>query len=251
MPSLRNQQKNAPRRKYENIPPEVLERHQRTTDLSFIGMISVAFFAVYLLNEGMIYAIYGNPAHSLMIRLAVAAVLQLGAVGLAPIISMLRRYETLGDHGIQREGMGRAIALSLLCFLPVAVARFIANGSLTYDPFHRLFLAQELLNAGFPNSEYGMLVLVLVWGLLQGLGYLVLTDKINARFPMGNFWLDMGALISGIWLVLTGSMSALSFFTPIECAASFLMMYCLMLVRKRTGNGLGVMAVFFFLWNMV
>lgn len=61
-------------------------------------------------------------------------------------------------------------------------------------------LTADVLAAGFPMNILGMALIVIVWGFFEGINYIVISDKINTRYPAKNFWVNWGAVAGFIFL---------------------------------------------------
>lgn len=119
-------------------------------------------------------------------------------------------------------------------------------------PFHTVFFTKVLLEAGFPTSIIlGISIIALVWGFFEGFNYVVISDKINQRYPSKNIWLNWGAISSGIFCLLIDGMVVVTPSAIAEALAIFIIIYGMLVVKKYTGNAWGCVLIFMLFWNAI
>ena len=109
-------------------------------------------------------------------------------------------------------------------------------------------ITEDILADGIFVKIAGMLVIALVWGFFEGFNYVVISDKINKRYPTNKRWLDWGALTCAIICILFHPFNT-SILGLIEIASVFVLIYGMLLVKKHTNNAFGSIFIFLFLWN--
>ena len=82
----------------------------------------------------------------------------------------------------------------------------------------------------------------------EGFNYVVICDKINRRYSCKNQWLDYGAITCAVVGVLFHPLS-ISFWGIVEMLTTFLAIYGMLIVKKKTGNAWGCVFAFCFIWN--
>jgi hypothetical protein len=110
-------------------------------------------------------------------------------------------------------------------------------------------MTKDILSSGFPVNVVGMLIIAVAWGFFEGFNYVVISEKINARFPPKNMWLNWGAIICGVMCILIHGMIGVTIENIIEMVTFFIVIYGMLVVKEQTGNAWGSVFVFIFLWN--
>ncbi|MDY2523197.1 hypothetical protein SOP64_10755, partial [Weissella confusa] len=108
---------------------------------------------------------------------------------------------------------------------------------------------KELLVSRFPSTVIGILITAIVWGFFEGFNYVVISDKINKRYPTNYLWLDWGAIFCAILCIVIHGAIGLTVESIVEMISIVLIIYGMLLVKKLTGNAWGCVFVFVFLWN--
>ncbi len=252
MERLQKRTSGSARKRREQNAPEQVQRQYLFGDLSFLFALTIAFIVMAYINGSTLAAIYANPERSILLRVFIAAVFQFGMAGMAALFVIFHRYETLEMHGLTKERALESVGLSVCCFLPVLAVRLV-RGGFSYEPFKYVPLMKEIGAAGSPNAEFGMALVFLVWGLIQGFAFIVFADKLDQWKIMRthNPLLSPSALIVSLIFVLTVSIGQTSAAGWPERIAAFLMMYGLILVKRRTGSAAGTVVTFLLLWNMI
>ncbi|MBQ5950740.1 MAG: hypothetical protein IJL66_01120 [Lachnospiraceae bacterium] len=240
-------------RPQDKIDRKIVTARDLFLDLALILILSITFWFTMRMNAGAVSAILQNPERSLLVRSAVLCLFQAGMAGLAALYVMFHRYETVRDHGVfWGEKTPLALGLSVLCFVPVLLVR-IMEGGFSVSPFKRVPLMDEVAANTDGTAAVVMALVFLVFGLVQGLAYVVFADKVNAKFPKriaSLSWLSWGAL-AGAALFVWMSSVWIGFIPSVASGiAAFLMMFGLLTVRDLTGCSWGVIGVILLLWNM-
>ena len=119
----------------------------------------------------------------------------------------------------------------------------------TYLPFQSISLTKEILASSFPTNILGYLLISLIWGFWEGFNYVVISMKINLRYPRQNKKIDLGALICALICLLVHGMIGLDATSLFEAIAVFILIYGMLVIQKRTGNAWSCILVFCFFWN--
>lgn len=78
---------------------------------------------------------------------------------------------------------------------------------------------------------------------------MVISDKINRRFPSKNRWLNWGAIICALMCILIHGMVGVTPEGILEMLTVMIIIYGMLMVRTFTGNAWGCVFIFVFLWN--
>lgn len=164
------------------------------------------------------------------------------------IVCILRK-ERFTCFGLTGKNIFKAIIWTIICFVPSILYVFLSGQFNGYQPFS-ILITDDVIASGIPVSILGMALIVLVWGFFEGFNYVVICDKINRRYPATNQWLDYGAVICAIVNILFHPFST-SFWGVVEIITTFIAIYGMLMVKKKTGNAWGCIFAFCFIWNAI
>lgn len=193
------------------------------------------------------FATNGNI--SVVPRLLLIASMQFGVAGLGITVVCVLRKEKFAQFGLTKKNVGKAILGTVLCFIPLICYVFASGQFKGYRPFSVL-VTDDVLASKFPFSVLGMIIIIIVWGFFEGFNYAVIAEKINKRYPAQNQWLDYGAISCAIICLLFHPIST-SFWGIVELITTFIAIYGMLIVKKKTGNAWGCVFAFCFIWNAI
>lgn len=223
------------------------EQKRLDTDLWIISLVTFGVFIVYSIIGNQLMNYVKNRDISVIPRLLLNAGVQFGVAGLGITIVCILRKEKFSQFGLTKMNIGKAIVGTVLCFLP-SVGYIIASGQFNgYQPFN-ILITGDVIASGIPISILGMALIVVVWGFFEGFNYAVICEKINRRYPSNNEWLDYGAITCAIICILFHPLS-ISFWGIIEIITTFIAIYGMLIVKKKTENAWGCVFAFCFIWN--
>ena len=223
------------------------EQKRLDTDLWIISLVTFGVFIVYSIIGHQLMNYVKNRDISVIPRLLLNAGVQFGVAGLGITIVCILRKEKFSQFGLTKMNIGKAIVGTVLCFLP-SVGYIIASGQFNgYQPFN-ILITGDVIASGIPISILGMALIVVVWGFFEGFNYAVICEKINRRYPSNNEWLDYGAITCAIICILFHPLS-ISFWGIIEIITTFIAIYGMLIVKKKTENAWGCVFAFCFIWN--
>lgn len=218
------------------------------TDLWIISLISLGALLIYMAfgKQLMEYATSDNPV---LLRLLLSAVVQFGLAGLGISIVCVYRKEKFSIFGLVKKNVIISIVGTTLCFVPYIIY-IIASGQFhDYSPLN-IMIMPDILNSKFFIKIFGIAIITLVWGFFEGFNYVVICEKLNKRYPQNKQWLDIGAITCAIICILIHPFS-ISFLGIIEIVVTFIFIYGMLLVRKKTNCAWGCVFAFCFLWNAI
>ena len=223
------------------------EQKRLDTDLWIISLVTFGVFIVYSIIGNQLMNYVKNRDISVIPRLLLNAGVQFGVAGLGITIVCILRKEKFTQFGLTKMNIGKAIVGTVLCFLP-SVGYIIASGQFNgYQPFN-ILITGDVIGSGIPISILGMTLIAVVWGFFEGFNYAVICEKINRRYPSNNEWLDYGAITCAIICILFHPLS-ISFWGIIEIITTFVAIYGMLIVKKKTENAWGCVFAFCFIWN--
>lgn len=223
------------------------EQKRLDTDLWIISLVTFGVFIVYSIIGNQLMNYVKNRDISVIPRLLLNAGVQFGVAGLGITIVCILRKEKFSQFGLTKMNIGKAIVGTVLCFLP-SVGYIIASGQFNgYQPFN-ILITGDVIGSGIPISILGMTLIAVVWGFFEGFNYAVICEKINRRYPSNYEWLDYGAITCAIICILFHPLS-ISFWGIIEIITTFVAIYGMLIVKKKTENAWGCVFAFCFIWN--
>ncbi|MBB6446723.1 hypothetical protein [Bacillus benzoevorans] len=216
-------------------------------DLYIIVGITLVTLTLFMVFNSQIMAFAKAPDESILLRTLFMAMFQFGLTGLGITVVALYRKESFLKFGLKKDHLIKAVLLSILVLIPYIIFGFATGAITTYMPFHTFFFTKELLEAGFPTSILGITIIALVWGFFEGFNYVVISDKINQRYPSKSIWLNWGAISCGIFCLLIHGMVGVT----AEALTMFIMIYGMLVVKEYTGNAWGCVLIFMLFWNAI
>jgi hypothetical protein len=223
------------------------EQKKLDTDIWIIALSTFAIYAIYILYGKQLYSVVQDKSIPILSRLLLGSAMQYGIAGLGITIVCMIRRERFTSFGLKLNGSIKAIVLSLLCFVPYFMLMLLSRQIKSYEPLS-IMITDDVLASGYFIKIFGMLVIAIIWGFFEGFNYVVISDKINRRYPSKNLWLDKGAISCAIICVLFHSIN-FSILGLLEVVTTFILIYGILLVKKYTHNAWGCVLVFLFLWN--
>ena len=223
------------------------EQKRLDTDMWIISLVTFGVFIVYSIIGSQLMNFVKNSDISVIPRLLLNASVQFGVAGLGITIVCILRKEKFTQYGLTKKNIGKTIVGTVICFLP-SVCYIIASGQFKgYQPFN-ILITGDVIASDIPISILGMALIVVVWGFFEGFNYAVICEKINRRYPSDNEWLDYGAITCAIICILFHPFS-ISFWGIIEIITTFVSIYGMLIVKKKTENAWGCVFAFCFIWN--
>ena len=225
------------------------EQKRLETDLWIIALVTLGVFLFYAVMGNQLMNFVKNSNISVIPRLLLNAGVQFGIAGLGITIVCILRKEKFTSLGLTKKNMIKAIVGTILCFAPYICYIFISGQFNGYSPFS-ILITDDVMASGVPFSIIGMALIVVIWGFFEGFNYVVVCEKINRRYPPKNQWLDYGAITCAIVCLLFHPLST-SFWGIVEIITTFIAIYGMLIVKKKTENAWGCIFAFCFIWNAI
>lgn len=223
------------------------EQKKLDIDLWIILLVTMGVFLFYAAIGNQLTSIVKDNSISIILRLLLNAGIQFGIAGLGITIVCLWRKEKFTQFGLTKKNIIKAILGTIISFLPYICYIFVSGQFNGYQPFS-ILITGDVIASGVPISIFGMAIIIIIWGFFEGFNYAVICDKINKRYPSKNQWLDYGALTCAIICLLFHPLST-SFWGIVEIVTTFIAIYGMLIVKKKTGNAWGCVFAFCFIWN--
>lgn len=225
------------------------EQKRLDTDIWIIVLATLGVFLLYAVTGQQLMSFVANSSISVVPRLLLNAAVQFGVAGLGITIVCILRKENFAQFGLIRKNILKTIIGTIICFLPSVCCTIFSGQFSGYQPFS-IIITDEVIASGIPFSIIGMALIVLVWGFFEGFNYVVICEKINRRYPTENQWLDYGAITCAIVCIIFHAFS-ISFWGIVEMITTFIAIYGMLIVKKKTGNAWGCVFAFCFIWNAI
>lgn len=216
-------------------------------DIWIIAFITFGVFMYYAVMRNQLMAYVKEPENPLFSRLLLNAGVQFGISGLGITVVCILRKEKFSEFGLVKQNAIKSIMGSVACFVPYLCYVFASGQYEGYRPFD-IMIADAVLKSGFPANVLGMSLIAVIWGFFEGFNYVVISDKLNSRYPSKNQWTDIGAITCAVIGILFHPLNT-SFWGIIEIVTTFVALYGMLIVKNKTKNAWGCVFVFCFIWN--
>lgn len=226
-----------------------VEEKRLDTELWIILLVTLGVFFFYAVMDNQIMDFIKDDRISIIPRLLLNAVVQFGVAGLGITIVCILRKERFTHFGLTQKNIFKAILGTSICFIPSICCTFLSGQFTGYRPFS-IQITDDVIASGIPFSIIGMALIVIVWGFFEGFNYAVICEKINKRYPSKNQWLDYGAITCALICIAFHPFST-SFWGIAEVITTFIAIYGMLIVKKKTGNAWGCVFAFCFIWNAI
>lgn len=217
-------------------------------DIKIISLCSVISALLYVLFEGKIMEMGKDTTIPIITRFMPVLIIQFGMSCLGVLVVLIKNKEKLSTYGIRKRNSLKSILGCLLCSIPTVLFLYFNNELHSFLPFQGMFLTKEILNLPIPFNVILYMIVAIVWGLGEGLFYVVLSRKINKIKPTKGIF-NLGALICAIIAILIHGMIGFDLTTILEAISTFILMYGSILVLEKTENSIGNILIFFVVWN--
>lgn len=218
-------------------------------DLYIIIISSVLIVGLYSMFQSKFNSFSKDSNIPIMIRTIVSALLQFGVAGLGITIVSILRKESFISYGLRRKGAILSIFFSSLCFVPYILFMLVTKQIDGYLPFQSVWVMKDVLGSNFPINIIGMIPIVIAWGFFEGFNYVVISEKLNQKYPSKYKWLNWGAIICAILCILIHGIIGVTLQGFIEMVTILIIIYGMLMVKEFTKNAWGCVFVFIFLWN--
>ena len=232
------------------------DRRRNWVDLCIILLTSGVVIAAYLAGLGGISQSGSSGGGSgegsggaLLLQTLLGALTEYGVFGLGITIVCAVRRESFRSFGLKWEKLGVTVLLSALACAPAFVSMLFRNEVHSYLPFQTVNFTKQVLEAGFPVSLVGMVIIAASWGFFEGFSYVVIAERVNRLFPVRRVWLNAGAAAGGAICLVVHAVLGLAPETFVVGLCDFIIIYGMLAVRDYTGNAWGCVLIYFFFWN--
>ncbi len=227
-------------------------KKQLDTDIWIIALVSFGILTIYSIFGKQINGIAYNKDINVVLRvLFMGGIFQFGLAGLGITIVSIMRKESFCSHGLTTKKLILTLLLSVVCCAPELIYGLIAGNVHSWLPFSDVNFTREVLASGFPSNVLGYLITAICWGFFEGFNYVVISNKINERYPSKNRFLNWGAIICAIMCILVHGVIGVTPDAIIEMLCTMFLIYGMLVVRDYTGNAWGCVFIFVAYWNAV
>lgn len=177
--------------------------------------------------------------------------IQFGLAGFGSVIIMLYRKEHFRDYGLIKPRFLQTAVMSAVVCIPAFIFMLVNNEIDSYLPLQGCLHTREFLSCTFPVNALGYALTTLVWGFFEGFNYVVISQKINDRYPGGSKYINYGAIACGIICILIHGMIGIDLYTLFEALTTFILIYGMLMIKEKTGNAWGCILIFILFWNAI
>lgn len=223
------------------------EQKTQDTDLWIIVIVTFISFGIFMSFKSQLFVLIKNESIPVLLRTLIIAFVQFSVAGLGIVVVCIFRKDNFCSYGLKRKGFLMAIGLSVLCFIPYFAFLLFTKQLRGYSPLS-VMITDDVLASGFPVNAIGMLIIAIVWGFFESFNYVVISDKINKRYPTKHKWLNWGAIVCAIVCILMHPFS-ITVQGIFEMLTMIIIIYGMVMVKDYTGNAWGCVFIFMFFWN--
>ena len=162
-------------------------------------------FVYYLLTSGVVIAAYLAVMGGMSQSGGAAEAVRVRCQGIASFADVVGGFDGVwvfwaGDYdclcgaqgefrsfGLKWEKLGVTVLLSALSLCAGFVSMLFRNEVHSYLPFQTVNFTKQVLEAGFPVSLAGMVIIAASWGF-EGFSYVVIAERVNQLFPVRRVW---------------------------------------------------------------
>lgn len=229
------------------------EKKKLNIDLWIIGIVTCLALGivVFAMQNGMNDFARDRSVPIVLRVLVIGVCGQFAVAGLGISIVCLIRKQRFRDFGLNTRNLIPALLLSLVCCVPEFLCYFVQGQIHSWCPFQEVSTTAEVLSSSFPSNIVAYLITALFWGLFEGFNYVVIRDKISLLSPSKYRFFDWGALVCAVMCILIHGAVGVTPDALFEMAATFILIYGMLIVRKETGNAWGCILIFFVYWNAI
>ena len=220
-------------------------------DLNII-LISMAIpLVLFIVFGNAIMEFCKDKSVNIWARFIPLMLIQFGLAGFGCVIIMLYRKEHFRDYGLIKPRFLQTAVMSAVVCIPAFIFMLVNNEVDSYLPLQGCLHTREFLSCTFPVNALGYALTTLVWGFFEGFNYVVISQKINDRYPGGSKYINYGAIACGIICILIHGMIGIDLYTLFEALTTFILIYGMLMIKEKTGNAWGCILIFIFFWNAI
>ena len=224
------------------------EQKKLDIDLWIIALVTVAVYAIYAMIGNRLMPFCKDSSVSVWPRLLAVASMQFGIAGLGITIVCILRKEPFTSFGLSKNAI-KAILGTLLCFAPYIIYILVTGQFEGYEPLS-IMVTPDLHKAGIVATVVGTLIIAVFWGFFEGFNYAVISNIIDRRYPVKCKLFSWGTLVCTLMGILFHPMS-FDLLGMIELITTFIALYGMLIIYKRTENAWGCVFAFLFIWNAI
>lgn len=223
------------------------EQKKLDVNLWIIALVTMAVYCIYGVIGSGLMAYCKDSSISVWPRLFAAAGMEFGIAGLGITIVCAFRKISFTSFGLKKENAVKAVAGTVLCFVPY-IAYIVLSGQFEgYEPLS-IMVTPDLHKSGILTTILGTAIIAIVWGFFEGFNYAVIAEFVSRRYPVKSKFFDLGALVCTLMGIIFHPIH-FDAFGMIDLATTFVALYGMLIVRKYTKNSWGCVFAFLFIWN--
>ena len=229
--------------------PETAKKADKDLNIILISMaIPLVLFIVF---GNAIMEFCKDISVNIWARFIPLMLIQFGLAGFGCVIIMLYRKEHFRDYGLIKPRFLQTAVMSAVVCIPAFIFMLVNNEIDSYLPLQGCLHTREFLSCAFPVNALGYALTTLVWGFFEGFNYVVISQKINDRYPGGSKYINYGAIACGIICILIHGMIGIDLYTLFEALTTFILIYGMLMIKEKTGNAWGCILIFILFWNAI
>ena len=221
-----------------------VEQKRLETDIWIVALTTLAGFILYMVLGDRLVGFIDNDEIPILLRALATGLVQFSIAGLGSSLVCIVRKDTFSRMGLKKKGVLKAIAGTVVFFIPYLIYLLVSGQLKGYMPLSVL-IVDNILASNILNRVIGMLIVGFFWGFFEGFNYYIISRIINERYPNK---INIGAILCAIICILIHPFST-SFWGIIEIIVTFIFIYGMVNCANKTENAWGCIFAFLFLWN--
>ena len=212
-----------------------------------IDLVIISMFLPLALPLFILFGDYINNNANLL-SIILLSIIEFCGAGLGAFVIIFIRNESFLEYGITKKNLKKSLGLGILFISIMVLLKSIDAGEFLYFPMRNHTAMKYSLQQFFPFNYLGIIITLSIWGIVEGIYFVVIIKKIEDLFtnktklqffmaPVIFFIYDF--LIHYIVRVFVEQRTYN--FSVMDVLLSLILSYAIFIPRKLTGNSWGSM----------
>ena len=210
-------------------------------------VIDLCLIFMFLPLSLPLFIVFGNyiNSNSNFVSIVLISIIEFCAAGLGAFVVIFIRKERFSDYGIKKENIKKSILFTLGFIVVMILLKSLDAGELVYFPMRNHTTIEYSFNLLLPYNLMGIIITYLVWGLIEGLYYVVIIKKIDDLLPKTtNPWFSLAPIVFYLYnFIIHYSIRIIEGrtydYSLIGELTSIMLAYAMAMPRKVTNNSWG------------
>lgn len=145
-----------------------VEQKRLETDIWIVALTTLAGFILYIVLSDSLVGFIDNDEIPILLRALVTGLVQFSIAGLGSSLVCIVRKDTFSRMGLKKKGVLKAIAGTVVFFIPYLIYLLVSGQLNGYMPLSVL-IVDNILASNIFNRVIGMLIVGFFWDFLKDL----------------------------------------------------------------------------------